>query len=108
MCKGARDTAQQSVGTDVWTMLWLQSQNLGKVRSVPPLPHLEAKLAPLGPTCQPSSCQMFLRSARDVWGAAVTASAEPASGRVLSVAKLLVLARLYTTGSGEGPPEARR
>lgn len=29
--------------------------------------------------------------------------AEPATGRVLCAAKLLVLIRLYTTGSGEGP-----
>lgn len=50
---------------------------------------------------------MFPKSARDVWGAAAAASAEPAPGRVLCSAKLLVLARLHTTGNREEPLTTR-
>lgn len=50
---------------------------------------------------------MFPKSARDVWGAAAAASAELAPGRVLCSAKLLVLARLYTTGNREEPLTTR-
>lgn len=104
MCKGA---GIQPNGRHALMSGEPQILNLGKVRSVPLLPHFKTKLAPWGPTCQPCCCQMFPKSARDVWGAAAAASAEPAPGRVLCSAKLLVLARLYTTGNREEPLTTR-